>query len=252
MEKVSSLTNEKKALVKQLNQLKEDVKHNQLLPSDLYRMISELKTKYDNQLLQYSNQIKSLNDIVHLQANHINELLRTNSLYFEILRKHKTTMSGQKYRGTKRLPNNAPTRWIIINRHRNRSSSCSSSSDDSDSDSEEEDVNDFFIGVLGRQETVSAESYTDATAFGWTSTAQIVGGIAHHMKKGVADHISMQAVENRLEYIVCAYDPRTHILTLHLESTGITYSMQVPLKKVYIHFSVSDEFVVLCVNDVTK
>ena len=60
MEKVSSLTNEKKALVKQLNQLKEDVKHNQLLPSDLYRMISELKTKYDNQLLQYSNQMKDI------------------------------------------------------------------------------------------------------------------------------------------------------------------------------------------------
>ena len=101
------------------------------------------------------------------------------------------------------------------------------------------------IGVLGQNYNSSEEFQEIPSAFGWLL---LRSGFDDVVQNSNSPYRNARREMLRTDNVVCVYDPRIHILTLHLESTGSTYSMHVPLERAYIHIAISEESVIRCTN----
>eukprot|EP01037_Dinobryon_pediforme_P013301 gene13301-13413_t len=156
VKRAHTLSVERAELEERLDHLREDRRHNNYLPGELYRFIQELRTEVGS--LKAENEV----EITALPANN----------------------------------------WV-------------------------------FLGVIGKNQGITATSYSDSTTYGWACSGQVyVAGGNHASRDGWT---SWQQGDSGL----FTYNPATRTLSLKLEKTNKEYSLEnMNISSAYIHCNV--------------
>lgn len=233
VKRAHTLSVERAELEERLDHLREDRRHNNYLPGELYRFIQELRTevgslKAENESLrrrvtdleskelgrrQREEEAARREIIARYSFNLFSNLAQT--VWTPTAATLTYTGSGHNYAiCSVPLYSDRPFRWRV--------------------EITALPANNWvFLGVIGKNQGITATSYSDSTTYGWACSGQVyVAGGNHASRDGWT---SWQQGDSGL----FTYNPATRTLSLKLERTNKEYSLEnMNISSAYIHCNV--------------